>query len=251
MPNWSYNHFAIKGKTSDVLQVINDAIANSVTYRNDYGTPIEVEPQTDINEAFNKLLEVGCDLVSDFGYGDDNVECEPQLREQIALGTFRPTPLTYLKFDTTNHPERFPEAAKEQMEKYGAVGWYDYNNNIGYGCKWRSELTDFDLYTNGKYSTITFYGNTPWCPPNKWLEYLKEKYPTCAIFLCSHEESGMFYFYGEVSGKEIDCTADIEAKIKAASGDDDEDFPADVYDECIAKMENDFFDYVSDYKIGE
>lgn len=254
MPNWSYNRFAIKGKTSDVLQVINDAITNSVRYRNEFGTPIQVEPQTDINEAFNKLLEIGCDLVADFGFGDENVEATPKICENICMGTFRPIPLTYLKYDTTNHPERFPDAAKEQRETYGAVGWYDYNRNIAFGCKWDTELTDLSLYTDGEYSTITFCSDTPWCTPDLWLEYLKGKYPVCGIFICANEESGMYYFYGEVDNEEIDCSSDIQDKINAAVGDDDDEddweLRTETEEEAIEEMVNDFFDYVSDYKIG-
>lgn len=58
MEDLCYNSIIIKGKMSNVLQVINDSIANSVQYRNEFKVPIEVETITDINKTLGKLKEM-------------------------------------------------------------------------------------------------------------------------------------------------------------------------------------------------
>ena len=131
----------------------------------------------------------------------------------LYLSSWIPTPETFRKWDTTNHPngeglkvgdkwydglgdhdgqvvteeliEEFKRATEEQREKYGVVGWYDYNVKT-FGCKWDSEV-NVELTTDEK---ITLYAETPWSAPERWLRTLSEKYPTLTFFLHAEYEEG-------------------------------------------------------------
>lgn len=133
---------------------------------------------------------------------------------QLSLSSWIPTPETFLKYDTTNHPdgkglkvgekwwdglgdhdkvvteeliEEFKQATEEQRTKYGAVGWYDYNVKT-FGCKWDSEV-----YVESIGDTeINLSADTPWCAPENWLRTISEKYPDLTFHLHAEYEEGFW-----------------------------------------------------------
>lgn len=134
---------------------------------------------------------------------------------QLSLSSWIPTPETFLKYDTTNHPdgkglkvgdkwwdglgdhgnkvvteeliEEFKRATEEQRTKYGVVGWYDYNVKT-FGCKWDSEVR-----VDGINDTeINLSADTPWSAPNNWLRTISEKYPDLTFHLHALYEEGFW-----------------------------------------------------------
>lgn len=124
------------------------------------------------------------------------------------FGSWFPIPETYIKYDTTNHPngeylkvgrpiswekgspiateeliEEFKKATAEQKEKYGAVGWYDWNV-MTYGCKWDSDFKP--VRTDDDKLAITVY--TPWFAPKPFLQKMSNRYPELQFDLYAHYE---------------------------------------------------------------
>lgn len=169
MPNWTYNTIRVKGS----------------------------------KEALKKMLD----------------EANREEGKPLMFSSWFPVPETFIKYDTTNHPdgrglrvgedwedglgahdgkvteeliEEFKQATKEQREKYGVVGWYDYNCKM-YGCKWDCKLTIAEQYDD----EIEIVCDTPWSAPNAWLMRMSEKYPTLnfsnhAVYECGFWEDSEF-----------------------------------------------------------
>ena len=134
---------------------------------------------------------------------------------QLYLSSWIPTPETFRKYDTTNHPdgkglkvgekwwdglgghedqvvteeliEQFKQATEEQRSKYGVVGWYDYNVKT-FGCKWDSEVCVESIGD----TEIVLSAETPWSAPENWLRTLSEKYPELTFFLHADYEEGFW-----------------------------------------------------------
>ena len=134
---------------------------------------------------------------------------------QLSLSSWIPTPETFKKYDTTNHPdgkglkvgdmfceghgdhrdkvvteeliEEFKRATEEQRTKYGVVGWYDYNVKT-FGCKWDSEVCVESIND----TEINLSAETPWCAPDKWLLTISEKYPDLTFHLHADYEEGFW-----------------------------------------------------------
>lgn len=133
----------------------------------------------------------------------------------FSLSSWLPIPETFLKYDTTNHPngqglrigekwrdglgdhgdevvteeliEEFKKATKEQREKYGVVGWYDYNHKV-FGCKWDSEV----IVDSVDDDEINLSADTPWCAPEAWLRTLSKNYPELVFNLHAIYEEGFW-----------------------------------------------------------
>ena len=132
----------------------------------------------------------------------------------LSLSSWFPVPETFIKYDTTNHPDgkglkvgeewwdglgkhegvvteeliqEFKDATREQREKYGVVGWYDYNCKM-YGVKWDSELT---VESKGE-TEIVLAGDTPWSAPDAWLMRMSEKYPDLVFENHAEYEEGFW-----------------------------------------------------------
>ena len=164
MPNWTYNTITIKGEKDSLKKFMEDA----------------------------KLYD-----------------------GKLMFSSWMPTPATYCKYDTTNHPdgkglkvgeelftglpelngtiiteeliEEYKQATKEQKEKYGAVGWYDYNV-MTFGCKWDCEIT-VDSESDEE---IVFLCDTPWSAPSNWLIKLSEKYQDLSFSIHALYEDGLW-----------------------------------------------------------
>lgn len=164
MPNWTYNRITIKGEKDALKKFMTDA----------------------------KMYD-----------------------GELFLSSWMPTPETYGKYDTTNHPygeglvvgkelftglldlngtiiteeliEEYKQATKEQKEKYGAVGWYDYNK-MTFGCKWDSEVE----VESESDEEIILTTDTPWNAPDNWLIKLSEKYPELHFNNFANYEEGFW-----------------------------------------------------------
>ena len=165
MPNWTYNRIAVKGEKKNLDKFMSDAIRNE---------------------------EGG-----------------------LSLSSWLPIPETYRKYDTTNHPdgkglrvgekwwdgfgdhgdqvvteeliEEFKKATAEQREKYGVVGWYDYNLKT-FGCKWDSEVNvDYE----GE-EEIGLSADTPWTAPEAWFRTISKNYPELVFRVKSTYEEGFW-----------------------------------------------------------
>lgn len=165
MPNWTYCNINIEGTKEDLNEFMSDAV------RREDGT--------------------------------------------LALSSWIPTPETFEKYDTTNHPdgkglkvgdkwwdglghhddqtvteeliEEFKKATAEQREKYGVVGWYDYNC-LTFGCKWDCEVEVDDESD----SLIILSTETPWTAPEAWLVALSKMYPRLRFGLHADYEEGFW-----------------------------------------------------------
>lgn len=156
MPNWCFNSGSISGSKESIKKFIKD------------GLQVETLPENMVE--IDELL---------------------QKSEQLTIGCWLPMPQTYNDFDTTNKPNDFPDAAKEQKEKHGAVGWYDWRMKH-YGCKWDCVFDNFQYTENNDLGIITFNFDSPWSPPIAWFENMQEKYPELD-FEVEYIETGMCY----------------------------------------------------------
>lgn len=233
MPNYSTNIIAFKGEESKMREMINDALANS-----------GADKCATFAEAIRSL--------EDNAKHKDLWNGEVALKDGLTLRTFLPTPDTFLLYDTTNHPEAFPAQAKMQKDKYGAVGWYDYNVK-SLGTKWDSDLRVESSLEDGV-ATVYFHCETAWSMPMAWMESLSEKYGVRA-FIIAQEEGGFYYLYGEVNGITVDILPAAKViRDKYLPGDSESDWDYDgYYRECDRLWENsvsDFYDMVKWSKVG-
>lgn len=143
----------------------------------------------------------------------DKMLADGKANEQgvYAFSSWIPMPETYHKYDTTNHPngeglrvgehvnwdkdspivteeliEEFKQATIEQKQKYGVVGWYDWNC-ANYGCKWDM---DFDYLERISDTELTIEVDTPWSAPNVFLLRMSQRYPELTFTADSHYEEG-------------------------------------------------------------
>lgn len=228
MPNWVRNTICIKGNENDVMAMINDGLANSneKSFELDHFT-----------EAVDHLVANGKSKRL------STEEGKITLKNGLTLRTFLPIPDTYLLYDTTNHPELYPDAVEEQKSKYGIVGWYDYNCET-LGCKWDSdvEIFEFTHNKNSKTCYIQLFCDTPWSPPKEWIQTLIEKYHL-EICLLTIDEGYMFCFYECINdGDGRDCLGDFE-ELWNNETIDDEDYGFKC-EELEEKIEMEFYDFV-------
>ena len=275
MPNWSYNSVVLKGKKENILKFINEGLKNS-----------QVSEKTNIEEAFNALLEEGKHKTANYGFGleakgrDGNNPATIKLEKGVTMRTFRPYPDdSYLLYDTTNCSDKMPEIAKEQYRKFGYVGWYDINasyrsftSNDFYkgeteangkepwelgclGTKWDAELKDLALSVGDDEAVITFDVDTAWSYPNYWLIWIKRTF-CINVYICAHEESNAYNFYQEIDHEDDGKDYDDFSEMEGCPDRDDYDDEDDYYEawnefECDAqeRMRSEFLDYVDSYPV--
>lgn len=127
-----------------------------------------------------------------------------------------PRPETFDKYDTTNHPfgeglvlgelkdrwrpesednpivtpkliAEYQNASKEQAEKYGVVGWYDWDVKY-WGTKWNACDVVFDGITE---DGARYFLTTAWSAPLPVLKRLSELFPDLVIdFEYADEDMG-------------------------------------------------------------
>ena len=185
MPNWTYNSIRVEGSKDSLTKFMNDGLANARKPENEGDNP------------------------------------------QLSLSSWIPTPETFRKYDTTNHPdgkglkvgdkwwdglgshgdkvvteeliEEFKQATKEQAEKYGVVGWYDYNVKT-FGCKWDSEVCVESIND----TEINLSADTPWSAPENWLRTISAKYPDLTFHLYATYEEGFWEEMDFQNGREAE-----------------------------------------------
>ena len=191
MPNWSNNEYAVKAATENVLNFVNEGLKN-----------LGLETKNNIKDA---------------------IECLWNGTNDVRMSTFRPIPETFKKYDTSNmklerdamydkdrpafksdeeyetYSREYDEALRYQKDTYGVVGWYDYNSEIAFGCKWDTEvgLRSYCVEETDGTTTIYMFGKTPWCAPDLWLVYIKETF-NLKVYICSHESQNFYNIYGEI-----------------------------------------------------
>ena len=250
MPNWVNGDYAIKGSKKNVLNFLNEGLKNS-----------GCKPQRTCKKAFELLLTNAKSKTCDFRYGEnakgtsaDN-PADIILENKLTLDTFHPMPDTFYMYDTTNREKDMPEIAAMQRREYGAVGWYDYGTHIHRGTKWNADLEGVELVTDKTTATFKFHCDTAWSDPDCWLRWVKETFKV-NVFLCVHEESNAFNFYGEIDYTEEDYEdfSEIEGRPQEDDFDDEDEYwdaLSEWQSECIEEMSNKFQDFVSDYDIDD
>ena len=198
MPNWSYNTIALQGKKDAMHKFIKIGLENS-----------GLVSTGNIDDDFALLVKEGKTKVVN---GINTIGLETYLSAR----TFLPIPDTFLLYDTTNYPNKYPvDVVKEQKEKYGAIGWYDYNCKT-LGVKWNFKIGE-DVepsldYVNGTYRII-FRCDTAWSMPIAWLVSVKELVPDLFVGIMSHEESGQWYMVGYIENGVFCDYADYTEKM--------------------------------------
>jgi hypothetical protein len=137
------------------------------------------------------------------------------IANKITMRSWLPMPKTFKEWDTTNnmdtfewfsHDKNLPQeelhkeyekyvrgykrACQYQRDKYGVVGWYDYNC-LTLGCKWDAELKCLSILEETKDTIIiAFTLETAWSMPKPFLQHLT----TFGVNVMTHSiEEGDFF----------------------------------------------------------
>ena len=116
---------------------------------------------------------------------------------------------------------QYDEAEKKQAEinlkKYGAKDWDEWRKNK-WGCKWDSD-TDSIIKTDNKINIIF---QTPWAPPEFWLNKIAETYLNLKFEFSCNEEQGLFDGKAIVKNGEWDWKINRPAKWAEEMGKEEE-----------------------------
>jgi hypothetical protein len=85
----------------------------------------------------------------------------------------------------TKDGKNFEVDAEENILKYGAANWYDWNI-INYGCKWPENRLDLLEHLP---TSLSFYFETPWSVPKEGLVTISKMYPELKFCLTGVDES--------------------------------------------------------------
>lgn len=81
----------------------------------------------------------------------------------------------------------YTTATKEQEEKYGCVGWYEWGLK-NWGVKWDAKLTNFELVECDDEFILYFRTETAWSIPDLWLYSLLNQFPNLRFAVRTYEE---------------------------------------------------------------
>ena len=194
MPNWVNSCFSLQGSKDTIHNFIKLGLTNS-----------NLETSDDIERDFERLIkEATTKTVIEKGTGNEARDLTVEIF--LSMRTFRPSPDTFLKYDTTNYAEQFKDEADKQLAEYGVVGWYDYNIAT-LGTKWNAGLTGCSLRAFDEepdYYRFDFCLETAWSFPTVWCRYIKTKFPDIVIKFSSIEESNCFHCFGFVEESDED-----------------------------------------------
>ena len=173
MPNYVYSTVAFSGSEEAIHKLIKIALENS-----------RLQSTGDLRSDFARMVREGKTLQF------DKDSRQTRLEDGLTARTFLPMPESFLRYDTTNYPDLYPDAVKEQQERFGVVGWYDYNKQT-LGVKGNFALTEVDLQPNEIMDgwDIFMDTETAWDYPDEWLIRIKAMVPELDVNL--HGVSGM------------------------------------------------------------
>lgn len=209
MPNWSYNTVVLQGKKEAVHKFIKIGLENS-----------NLQSLNDIDKDWELLCKEGKTKVTTHDIMGSKGEVGTiEMETYLSARTFLPMPDTFLLYDTTNYPNAYPtEVVKEQKEKYGAIGWYDYNC-LTLGTKWNFKLgengepTCCPVHGHEDSYRIVFTCDTAWSMPIQWLINVKNLVPELFVGIMANEESGAYYCVCYVSDGELVDYADYTGEM--------------------------------------
>ena len=218
MPNWVTTTIKVRGNENELLNLINLGLRNS-----------NLAEATELESGFDTLVSEGTHKAAN---GDAfNPERDIITEKGVTMGTFKPIPDTFLKYDTTNHADKLQEQADEQKRLYGVVGWYDFNRE-NFGTKWDADCDmDLSLCNDGEWE-LKIHMETAWSIPMPFIDFVKEVVGR-DTYIHSYEEGGSFVVVGKAGDKEFtDYTQDCD-------GDDWDDW-YEQFEEAINESYNDF-----------
>lgn len=218
MANYSFNYYAVKSATENVLNFVNEGLKN-----------LDLETKDNIKEAIESLWD-GKNIVT--------------------MATFRPIPETIAKYGTIEKKERdamdydnfepffksdeeyetysreYDEAAKYNEATYGVTNWREYNSLFGFGCRGDSEveLKSYDIDDANGITTIYLDSDTAWSYPHLWLKYIKKTF-NLNVYIFAQEEYDAYNLYGEIDSIDAkfaeDFFNDYEPDCEDFDSDDD------------------------------
>ena len=189
MPNWVENQIIIKGTEEQILTLLNEILENSNEEKCDtFGAAYE-KVQT---SAKHKI--------------PNEEKTATVLGKGLRFSSVFPIPDTFLLNDTTNEPDQFPDAVKEQSEGWGIIGWYDYNLRF-FGCKWDCEMSMsiMEIPIDSNECALSVECDTPWASPIAFLERIMEKFGV-KVYITAIDVGQNCAFSGEVGGEIHDVT---------------------------------------------
>ena len=159
MPNWVRNVVTLKGNAESVKKVVEFVKSENSVFDFD-----KIVPQPESIKKYD---------TTNYPYGEKLVVGEPLDRFE------KDSPIV-----TEELIEEYKVASKEQMNKYGVIGWYDWNRKY-WGTKWNA----CEAYFNASDDTFNF--DTAWSAPLEVLEALGKLFPEVEFeFMYADEDSG-------------------------------------------------------------
>jgi len=184
MPNWTTNEIRFSGNSDTVQKImseIKECIAKNEGIMNHFIPRPDTYDEYDTTNYQSRTMNEG-----DMSYAG---RCTPYNNNE-------PHVLTQEFID------KWKAAEEEQMQKYGAVGWYDWDCKY-WGCKWDMS----DCYCEDDYLECS----TPWNEPDAFIRGLSKLYPDIEITMeSSFEDSdflGLVAHNGEL--KDIDVSKEF------------------------------------------
>lgn len=169
MPNWVTTELSLSSeKNKDLVTLLNTL---RKTYDKEPLTSLEDLATDSFSYPLSSIVGKMPDTFKD--YDTTNYTAE-RLREMKEKG-IKPFSFPKDKELTEEYIEAFAKAEKEQREKYGVVGWYDYNCKY-LGTKWDSDMSGGDnlptVSLDG--NSIFFFFDTAWSPAEPAFKRLAE-----------------------------------------------------------------------------
>lgn len=171
---------------------------------------------------------------------------------------------TYQKYS-----EGYTNAAKEQKETYGVVGWYDWGVEYR-GTKWNANLHDWSVEASedGKECIIFVCCETAWSMPDGWLATMQKNNNDLTFFVRGDEEAQFFNGYAcarnlddwvendtnlyDQAKDDVTKAWEIEGRTEDSDDYDEDEFEQEVWEaqsDLSDQMTERFYEYVREYEV--